>query len=66
VPDISMCQDKDCPFKEGCYRYTAKPSEWQSWFSESPRKGDKCEMYWGSESESIYTYLKDITQGKIK
>lgn len=61
-----MCQDKDCPLKESCYRYTAKPSEWQSWFSESPRDGDKCEMYWGSESEYIYSYLKDITQGKVK
>ena len=27
MPDISMCQNKECKFKEDCYRFTAKPSE---------------------------------------
>jgi hypothetical protein len=27
MPDISMCQNKECKFKKDCYRFTAKPSE---------------------------------------
>ena len=32
MPDITMCRTRDCPKKECCYRYKAKPDEvWQSW-----------------------------------
>ena len=32
MPDISMCQNEDCPVRYGCYRYTALPDEhWQSY-----------------------------------
>ena len=31
MPYISMCLDKDCPMSEFCYRFTAKPSERQSY-----------------------------------
>tara|TARA_R110002153_G_scaffold250717_2_gene407537 strand:+ start:3277 stop:3468 length:192 start_codon:yes stop_codon:yes gene_type:complete len=27
MPDISMCKNDKCKFKEDCYRFTAKPSE---------------------------------------
>ena len=33
MPDISMCRNESCPLKEGCYRYTATPSFWQSYSS---------------------------------
>jgi hypothetical protein len=59
-PDITMCQGTNCPEKETCYRYTAKPSEYQSYFIEPPIKDDKCEMYWGKTAESIYNQLKEI------
>lgn len=37
MPDISMCEGKECPLKENCYRYKATPSEyWQSYFTEEP------------------------------
>lgn len=42
-----MCKGTNCPAKESCYRYTAKPNEFmQSWFMEPPIKDGKCEMYW--------------------
>lgn len=45
-PDITMCDDKECPLKETCYRFKATPSEFrQSYFSESPRKEDKCDHF---------------------
>lgn len=27
MPDISMCQNKNCKFKNDCYRFTAIPNE---------------------------------------
>lgn len=47
MADITMCDDKKCKRKDTCYRFTAKPStHWQSYFWETPRKDDKCNMYW--------------------
>jgi hypothetical protein len=58
--DITMCKGTNCPIKESCYRFTAKPEEYQCWFTESPIKDGKCEMYWGEKSQSIYNQLKAI------
>jgi hypothetical protein len=64
-PDISLCLGTDCPQKETCYRFTAKPNEyWQSYFSVPPIKDGKCDMYWGDNSERIFNQLKDIVNGK--
>lgn len=49
MPDITMCKGKDCPLKETCYRYKAKPSDLQSYFIEPPYKDDKCTHYWEIE-----------------
>lgn len=49
MPDITMCRGKDCPKKDSCYRFTAKPNEWrQSYFLESPIDLEKnvCKHYW--------------------
>ena len=65
MPDITMCLGTDCPQKETCYRFTAKPNEyWQSYFSVPPIKDGKCEYYWGDNSERIFNQLKDIVNGK--
>jgi hypothetical protein len=34
MPDISMCKDKECKSKDYCYRYTATPDGWQSYFAD--------------------------------
>lgn len=49
MADITMCEDKECPFKETCYRFTATPSEYrQSYFKNSPYNSYNlnCEDYW--------------------
>lgn len=28
MPDITLCTSEDCPLKELCFRWTAKPSEY--------------------------------------
>ena len=64
-PDITMCMGTNCPYKESCYRFTAKPSEYmQSYFMNPPIKDGKCEMYWGDLSEAIWGQLQDIVKPK--
>jgi len=42
MPDISMCENKDCPSKEKCYRFMAKPSPvWQTYAEFKVEKGKK-------------------------
>ncbi len=64
MPDITMCPGTDCPHKENCYRYTAKPSKYaQSYFVEAPIKdGGKCDHYWGENGEAIWNQLNDIVK----
>jgi hypothetical protein len=53
MSDITMCPDKDCPKSKTCYRFLAKSSQFQSFFRESPRKGEKCAEYWECISKSV-------------
>lgn len=37
MPDMCMCQGKDCPMKLKCYRFKAVPNGlWQSYFTKPP------------------------------
>lgn len=53
MPDITMCEGKNCPIKNTCYRYTAKADSYQTYFTESPYiKNDKigtCEYWWDNK-----------------
>jgi hypothetical protein len=61
MADITMCLGTDCPHKENCYRFTAKPNEYrQAYFTESPIKDGKCEMYFGNNQINIWNQLKEI------
>ncbi len=52
MPDITMCTDHYCKLKETCYRYTAKPSDYQSYFMSSPKDEDgECRYYWEVKPE---------------
>lgn len=47
--DITMCEGKDCPLKNTCYRYLCKPDKyWQSYFMDVPYDAKKktCDSYW--------------------
>ena len=55
MADITMCKVKDCPLKEGCYRFKAEPSKYrQSYFIGIPfdKKNKKCDMYWKNKFEN--------------
>ena len=63
-PDITMCMGTDCPYKEGCFRFTAKPGSYQSYFMTPPFTKDGCEMYWGDTQSQIWNQLQDIVKKK--
>jgi hypothetical protein len=60
MPDICKCSGEGCPVKEKCYRYTSKPSYYQSYFTKAPIKNNKCEYYWGDNAKGIWDELKFI------
>jgi hypothetical protein len=64
MPDITMCKGEGCPIKNNCYRNIAKPSEYQSYFEESPFDGERCEMFWGENATQVYEQLKEILKVK--
>lgn len=51
MADITMCNGKGCDKKESCYRFTAKPSKYQSQFVEPPIQNGECEEYWPNEKK---------------
>lgn len=54
MADITMCQDKQCPRKAECYRYTANPNPYrQSYFCTSPlQENEECEYFTPNGKES--------------
>jgi len=52
MPDITMCSGEECPLKESCYRYTAKPSRYQSYFFEPPIEDGECNYFWTDKVRS--------------
>lgn len=64
MADITMCFGSGCPLKEQCYRYTAKPDEYQSYFVGLPYlqlvddNGEiidnpdpyKCKQFWNNKT----------------
>ena len=43
--DITKCNGEGCEARVTCYRFTATPSLYQSYFTESPIKDGGCEYY---------------------
>lgn len=48
MPDISMCQNHDCPKAKECYRYMAIPKENQAYnlFENICYEGNGYEWFW--------------------
>jgi hypothetical protein len=49
MPDISMCQNEDCPSKLKCYRFMARPNaHWQAYsVFVVPKRKVKCDSFIG-------------------
>ena len=57
MPDITMCSGEKCPLKQMCHRYTAKPSNYQSYFMKPPISEGKCEHFLKTEPNNC-KYVK--------
>lgn len=66
--DITMCKGNGCLLAGTCKRYTAAPSQYQSWFADEPFRiidgKFHCDLYWGVNQTSIFEQLNEITNGK--
>lgn len=65
MTDITKCHGQigatDCPYKENCYRYTAKADKYgQSYFIELPLKDGKCDHYWGKDGDKIWNKIEKL------
>lgn len=49
MADISMCKDNTCPSRKTCFRFIAKPSEYQSYMKFDRKEKAKCNSYWAIE-----------------
>ena len=61
MPDITMCSGEECSEKQSCYRFTAKASDYQSYFMTPPVKDGQCDHYWEIKSNQ-----NDTTTGLPK
>ncbi len=50
MPDISMCQNDNCPKRADCYRFTAKPGERQSYANFQPDEKGECEYFYETKN----------------
>jgi hypothetical protein len=65
MADKTLCKGNNCPMKEQCKRYTTTPNpRCQSYFTESPIKDGKCDMFWGDKADDIMEQLKTITNNE--
>ena len=57
MPDITMCQEDQCPRRNLCYRYTARPDQyWQSYFAKKPCDDyATCREFWDTTKWLIET-----------
>ena len=65
MPDITMCKGYGCRARNHCYRFTAKPSRWQSWFAQTPGSNKKCKYYYEMEVDKMFYNVIDAETGEI-
>jgi hypothetical protein len=51
MPDISMCQNKQCLSKDKCYRFTATPNQYMQSYMLITGKMEKYENFWETEAK---------------
>ncbi len=49
MPDISMCQNKDCPKSKQCWRFNAPPSDPYQTYMDFKYDENGCDSFWDME-----------------
>lgn len=68
MPDITMCMNIECPFREQCYRYRAIPSDFQSYADFQPKMEHKtfdCDNFWDIKGRKIDDFDKTEFRNKV-
>jgi hypothetical protein len=64
MADITKCFGEEdeiiCPYRDQCFRFTAKADQYQSYFQGMPLKNDKCDHYWGNNGEDIWNKTETL------
>lgn len=61
MQDILMCKGIDCPMKDACYRYTARPSWRQRYFLTTPIAADgTCVHFWARRPDVLDTMVTSL------
>ncbi len=45
MPDLTLCTNEDCQFKEYCHRYKAIPSNYSQSYCRFEPQDDKCDFF---------------------
>jgi hypothetical protein len=68
MADIAMCQDKKCPMKYDCYRFTAPWNPFrQTILAESPREEDimdYCQSFWDNTGRTLDVKFREYEKEK--
>lgn len=64
MPDITMCVNTYCPFRERCYRYRAIPSDFQSYANFNPTSFN-CNNFWEVGTRKIDDFAKAELRNKV-
>jgi hypothetical protein len=49
MADITKCKGTNCAMKQNCYRFTAKESYYQPFFTEVPLTDESCVYFWDNK-----------------
>ena len=61
MPDIAMCQNGDCPLREGCYRFTATPDQYRQSYAKFEYRFEYIESDgYGELDVTCEHYMPDI------
>lgn len=63
MSDITMCEGRDCPIREKCYRFMAIPNDFQHYLKKTPFEYDYCDKFISYQEEIDLDNLKFINNG---
>lgn len=65
MPDISLCENfHNCKKALKCFRFMAKPGQWQSYSDFYPDKNNNCEYYWPLKEATAP--IRKLTKAQLK
>lgn len=64
MPDISMCDNQECPSRFGCYRFLAEPDAWQMYARFKFDESGKCVHFWPARPDDLKVKPRRLKMGE--